>query len=421
MRLLRMTKNINKALVLIAGLFLFCSCQKKNESSVKPAEIKFSWWGTAPRAEYTKLGLKIFKNLYPEISVLPQGYLWAGYEEMFDRQMKSGSTADVMQINYNWLYKYSPDGEGFYDLNQLSKYIDLNNFTSDELEYGTKNGVLNAIPIGFNTIVPIYNKSFLEKYGVEAPSTWEDLIAAGRKMKSDDVYVLGAAGKLTFLFVIACYEQYFDKKVFKNNRLNLSDSEMEDLFLIYKRFVENHVCLPCDEYTRENFIESNNLAGVICWSNEISSYGNSINRKGSDYILGNMPFKNHAKESGFYIKPSMMYAIKKDTKNPEAAALLVDFLLNNGKMAILQENERGVPVSNNSIASLLESGHLNSLEYTASVQTRFKTSLTNKMLPIMEDIKVINAFSLYGNAVAQGRLSLQDAAKNFVKVIESVY
>lgn len=417
-----MIKNLNKAFLLVLSLFLFASCSgKKNKSYIKPADIKFSWWGNAPRAEYTKLGLKIFKNEYPEINVKPEGYVWTGYEEMFESQYKNGTTADVMQINYNWLSKYSPFGDGFYDLSTLADYIDLNNFTSDELEYGTQNGVLNAIPVGFNTIVPMYNQTLLDKYNLKSLSTWDDIMEAGKKLKSSDYYLLGGAEKQTFLFILCCYEQYYDKRVFKSNRLNLNESEVEDLFFIYKRFVDNHVCYPCNRNTDENVKHNKNIIGVICWSNEVSSYGREMNRKNCEYTLGKMPQRLYSKESGLYVKPSMLYAIKKDTKSPEAAALLVDFLLNNEKMAILQESERGVPVSNKSITALLETGHLNSLEYDATMQTRFNASITNKMYPLMEDVKVVSGFSLYANAYNENRISASEAADKFVRIIETLY
>ena len=43
-----------------------------------------------------------------------------------------------MLINYGWLDTYSSDGSGFYDLNTLSDYIDFENYTEEELAFGTK-------------------------------------------------------------------------------------------------------------------------------------------------------------------------------------------------------------------------------------------------------------------------------------------
>ena len=69
-----------------------------------------------------------------------------------------------MQINYGWLSQYSPDGEGYYDLYQLSDYIDLSGYSQADLDFGTVNGKLNALPIAYNSTVTFYNKDIFDKY-----------------------------------------------------------------------------------------------------------------------------------------------------------------------------------------------------------------------------------------------------------------
>jgi oligogalacturonide transport system substrate-binding protein len=52
--------------------------------------------------------------------------------------MNSGTNADVMQINFNWLEEYSADGTGYYDLNKLKDLIDLSGYTSEDLKVGQR-------------------------------------------------------------------------------------------------------------------------------------------------------------------------------------------------------------------------------------------------------------------------------------------
>ena len=56
--------------------------------------------------------------------------------------MKSHTETDVMQINYAWLDVYSKDGNGYYDLYELSEYIDFSNFTEDDIKFGERNHFL---------------------------------------------------------------------------------------------------------------------------------------------------------------------------------------------------------------------------------------------------------------------------------------
>ena len=95
---------------------------------------------------------------------------------------------DLMQINYDWLESYSKDGTGFYDLNKVSDSLDLSNFSSDILNYGTKNGVLNAIPISMNGKVIFYNKTLADKYGLDKFTTWDSLLSSKNNI-TDGNYV----------------------------------------------------------------------------------------------------------------------------------------------------------------------------------------------------------------------------------------
>ena len=106
---------------------------------------------------------------------------------------------------------------GFYDLNKLSEYIDFSNYTEEELEYGSKNGVLNAIPIAMNTHTFYYNQDILDEYGMDVPLSWEDFEALGKRAKKDNRYALGFSKKQLLLFMIAYYEQNHAETVFNED------------------------------------------------------------------------------------------------------------------------------------------------------------------------------------------------------------
>ena len=97
--------------------------------------------------------------------------------------MISQTETEVMQINYAWLDTYSRDGSGYYDLYQLKDYIDLDNFTKEDLAFGEKNGKLNAIPIAFNTSTVYYNKKIYDAFGLSLPESWDDYFKAAKMLK----------------------------------------------------------------------------------------------------------------------------------------------------------------------------------------------------------------------------------------------
>ena len=167
-------KLILISVLCIPVLFSGCDDNAIITSNAEQVEISLSWWGNDERNEYTIEAVKLFEELHPGVSVRCNYSEWSGYQARSNVQMASNTEADVMQINYAWIQQYSPDGCGYYDINTLRDYIDLTNFTEEELYYGMQNGKLNAIPIALNTQSVYINKTIYEKYGLDIPKTWDD-------------------------------------------------------------------------------------------------------------------------------------------------------------------------------------------------------------------------------------------------------
>ena len=383
--------RITAALCALILPFLISCRDKKDE----PCTITFSWWGNDDRAKYTLAGIEEFSRLYPHITVTPEYGPWSGYEDAFEKKFSEGTNTDVMQINADWLYKYSKDGNGFYDLNKLDDYIDYYNFTLSDLESGSIKGKLNAIPIAFNTIIPIYDESILKANGISIPNSWDDLFAAGKKLKAKNLYLLGINAKHLFLLSIAWFEQTHSKKVFSADQtFAISDSEYAELVDFARRMIREHVIHPdVNSFTASAF-KSKKLAGAIAWCNEASTLSAMIESIGGQAVLGNFITAADAKESGWYVKPVSMYAIKKDCPHPKEAAIFINFLLNNPEMALLQKCDKGVPASNTSLTTLMEHKQLQTLQYNSLMKIRFNKSSIQSMLPVMENKAVIAQFTL---------------------------
>lgn len=177
-------------MALVALNLAGCAAQKDIRLSVEEEQIEltFSWCGSDDRHAYTIEVIKQFEEKYPNIKVNLEYSEFTGFQLKTDVKMRAGTEADVMQLNYSWLDRYSPDGQGLYDLNKLSD--NLNHYSEESLSYGYSVNVLNALPIALNGKVFIYNKSIYDKYGLDIPKTWDDLFAAADVMKQDGVYPL---------------------------------------------------------------------------------------------------------------------------------------------------------------------------------------------------------------------------------------
>ncbi len=401
------------------GSFFLLGCSGKNTAQ-DISTVSFSWWGKEKRNEYTLKGIEMFESKNPSIKVKAEYSPWEKYKNDFETAFSKGDCADVMQINFDWLSKYSPDGEGFYDISKLADQVELYNYTLNDLSYGSKNGRLNAIPIAFNTAIPVFNKEILDEKGINIPSTWDELFSAARVLKESNQYVFTLSSRQLVFLTTAWFEQNHSKRLFLGNQqLNATPSEVEELFDFIGMLEREHVVYLPGKGFKIGSIKEKKVAGSILWCNELNMFVKELSSIGETPVLGNFISSPGAKESGWYLKPSSMYAIKKDCKNPKAAAKLVNYLLNDQDFALLQKNEKGVPVSNKSLTALMEHNEFESLQYSALMKIRFHNDSINPMLPIMENSAAIDSFVKTALEVIHGGQEKSEAAKDFIARMSS--
>ena len=98
-------------------------------NTTDPIELTISWWGGDSRHEAYQKALEAFHEKYPNITVSPTYGAWSGWEEKQSTALAADQGSDVMQVNWNWLYQYSPTGEKFVDLREYSDIIDLSQWS----------------------------------------------------------------------------------------------------------------------------------------------------------------------------------------------------------------------------------------------------------------------------------------------------
>jgi oligogalacturonide transport system substrate-binding protein len=325
--------------------------------------------------------------------------------------MKSNETPDVMQINYSWLSEYSPDGEGFYDINTLSDYIDLSNYKDIELSYGTVNGKLNALPIAFNSETVYYNKDVFDKYGLDLPKTWDDYFAAAKVMSKDGVYPMAMGEKAMFFFLLSYFEQTTGNSACdENGNLILTRDDIKYMLTFYKRLFDEKVIIPVDRYNINYFLTLK-AAGVVGWVSDANSYCSTLVESGADIVVGSYPVAEGAKKLGWYIKPATLYAISKTTEEPVAAAKLLNFLLNSTEMAELQKTEKGIPISDTAQQYLVDNNLLDGLVYEANNQMSDNQEKMSVMAPVLEQENVYISFKDDATYYLYGKKSLDEVTE----------
>lgn len=412
-------------LILVLGVSAAVMLQREN-GRMFPADnisdrhekiILLSWWGNDPRHKYTMEGVNHFADINPDVVVNYRYGEWNGYEKKTKVWMLSDTEADVMQINYAWLDEYSADGTGFYDLNDLADYIDLDAFTDEQKAYGTRNGHLNALPIAMNSHIFYYNQDVLDSYGIAAPTSWDEMFAAGKKLKADDRYLLGMGKKQMFLLIIAYYEQSTGKAMFNSDgSFNATPAEMADLLVFYRQMLDDHVLCPVEMFDKSKYMDGE-IVGTMCWISDTQKYCDAIEEKGVNVSRCLYPLLPDAKRTGWYMKPATMWAISSDVQHPEEAALLLNYLLNDPYMIKLQGTEKGVPVSSKAIEVLDGEGLKDTNEYAATKDIMAHSREMNLIISNMEKEAIIEIFKQNADEYLFDRMNADECAKVICKEI----
>ncbi len=398
-----------------------CSQQTVITSHQEQIEISLSWWGNDQRNEYTIAAVKQFEKHHPNIKVNCNYSEWSGYQARSDVQMVSNTESDVMQINYAWIEQYSPDGEGFYDIQELSEYVDLTNFTEDELNYGMQNGSLNAVPIALNTQSVYINKTLYDSYGLGIPETWDDFFHAADVMNGE-VYPVAMTSKSSWFFITAYAEQTCGKAFMTmDGKLNFTAADIQVMLEFYRSLIEKKV-MPQVEYFERLAPEDGIYAGIVAWLSDGSSYCDRAIRNGYEYIVADYPVTETAAiGDGWYAKPATMYAISKNTDHPREAAMLLDYLLNSTDMAELQRIEKGIPLSDAAQNYLAENNHLEGMQYNAFLKMNEYAEDLKVISPYFENEDLIAAFRDAANAVLYDKADAAEKAQElhtvFVKIL----
>ncbi|MBO5163119.1 MAG: carbohydrate ABC transporter substrate-binding protein [Ruminococcus sp.] len=342
------------------------------DGTLDKCTLRFSWWGGDDRHEATLSAIELWNAKHPDITIVPEYGGWDGWTEKVGTQLSGGTEPDIMQINYDWLISFSSDGKGFYDLELLTDYLDLTQFDSDVLSFGEVGGVLNGVTVSVSGRGLFYNSETYKHFGAEYPKTWSELIDLGEKFHKEDIYPLDvdiqSGGTAWYLAVVYVQQQTGKQFITIDGELGFTEEDIKDALDFYKKLEDGHVIRTIDMRTDEDgtaalyqspeFIDGR-VAGVLEWGSSVGKYEMTL----SEGVLeaGPMLSDDSGKSGGWMIKPSLLYAISRNTKNPDEAAAFMDFMLNDTEAASLLGTTRGIPASRTAEESLEKSGRLTGL------------------------------------------------------------
>lgn len=390
-------------------------------------DLRMSWWGGDSRHAATQAGLEACGAKHGH-TINPEFTGWSGHFEKLTTQIAGGTEADIMQVNWPWLSFYSSDGTGLADLNELSDIIDLSNWDDAQIDAGSMNGKLNGLPISTTGRLFVFNKTTYDKAGVPIPSSWEDLIAAGPVFKEKlgpDYYPFEAAGLDAALIVTLYGTQATGKPIIDpaTSTFAWSQEELANAISMYGRLVESGAIESWPERAangntplHENPEWSQGMiAGTYQWDSTYFKISDPL-VEGQELVYADLLTQDGMQTPGIYRKASMVFSISANSEKKEAAAQIVNCLLNEPEGVAALGSTRGVPASMTAREQLLSADAIKPIQIEA--QAKVINAEGPAIHPMMEFPSVRSAMADNLELFAYGELTAEEAAAEMALAIE---
>ncbi|RZT91960.1 ABC transporter substrate-binding protein [Rivibacter subsaxonicus] len=392
--------------------------------------LRFAWWGGAARHEATLKAIALFEAQNPGLRVKAEYMGFAGYLERLTTQIAGRSEPDLMQINWAWLAMFSKRGNGFVDLYQHRKDLALQEFDADDLAFGEIGGKLNALPVSFSARVMLWNQAAFERARVSLPRDWDELFAAGRSFRRNvGEHAFPLDGELYDMMLLA--HAYVEQKHGApyvdplQPRVAMSPAAALDWVQTYQRLVGEHVATPLPLRASLGGAEKpteqqpdwvvGNWAGNYTWDSVIPLRAATLDRN-QQLVLGEFPTRPGAMSSGMFGRPTVMFAVGRNSRQPQLAARLANFLATDPDAARILGRTRGVPSAKSQFQVLLAANKLPALELAAHEQIlqQRRSGRLPRPSPLFEHARMHRFMRDVFETVAYGKSGSEAAAARLV-------
>jgi multiple sugar transport system substrate-binding protein len=409
-------RKILSVFLMAALVFMVIAC-KGNDKPVQETAIRFL--GQEADKTYIEAALKSFmeKNaaVKVELTIVPN---FDEMKRMVLASNQAGDDFDVFYVNHVDTLAYIK-GDIIQSLDRFAdadgiKYADI--IFESLLEACMYQGSLYSIPVNTDCRVLAVNKNLFEQYGLQYPSTQQEMLEAAAKITNGPHY--GFVNAMTRSAYVAEYEQgvflmgnggkLYD--IINGKAVATIDTpEMKDFLRfnleLLKYMPPNSLTMTDDE--GRNFFASGNAAMYIFGPWEYTLLPENLSFQ---YELIKIPAgsKESASTSGGY-----QLAIGTGSKNPDAAWQLLKYLTTSAEPLALV-GATGLPTSAMAYSVA---------PFTDAKYNIFKEQLNTSYVPEVpvENLnEVVTEFDIYWKDVLYGKISVDDACVQAQKSVQAL-
>ncbi|MBB5844800.1 multiple sugar transport system substrate-binding protein [Conyzicola lurida] len=387
--------------------------------------LNFAFWGNDVRAALYDEAFAAFNEEYPNITVNSS---FLGFPEFWEKRQTEaagGGLPDVMQFDYSYLRQYSENGL-LLDLDPyLGNIIDTDPLSENILGIGVVGDVTTGIPTSTNAWGLYTNPKLLEQVGVEGyegGGSWDDY-ADWMETVTDAGAAQGIYGGTDWTGRIQNFELQLRAEgsyLFSEDAEPGFDKDRLAEFWEQGDDVRDGVTIPqqrLEEIYPLSGFDAAQTTSELTWDNFGAGYLGNLGESFTELGLVEPPVTVEGAKD-LYQKPSMLHTISAKTDHPEAAATLVNFLVNSPEVGAIFGTNRGLPASE----TQLEGADLQGIDaqindYEASIEDRLGDA---PPVPIIGAGTLEEKFRQIGQELGFGTLTVDEAVDQFFNEMDVV-
>ncbi|MDR1469435.1 MAG: extracellular solute-binding protein [Spirochaetaceae bacterium] len=342
--------------LVVASAMLFAGAKSDAGGSDKNY-MRLTWWGNTVRDERTLKTVQLYQSKNPGVTIETETTGWAGYWDKLNTQASAGNLPDLIQHDYGYMLQWANRNQ-LLDLTPYTQngVIDVSKIPASALSAGKVNGKLYAISLGTNALGMVYDPAVLAKAGINVPDStkwtlkdFENIALTIYQKTGVRTLPLGTTD-VKVIFEIFLRQSGASFYAPDGKKLGFSDPALlKEYWDLQLRLLDAGALIPADEafvtvsVEEDAFSKGQSWLQYI-WSNQITATANGAKRPIGMLLF---PAIDNAKRKGTYLKPSMFFTIAAKAENPDAAAKVFNFFLNDLGANDILLAERGVPVPEN--------------------------------------------------------------------------
>ena len=300
--------------------------------------LVMAWWGNQARNETYNAILDTYAEQNEGVTFDTQFVAWDDYWKKLATAAAGHTLPDIILMDYAYMTQYQENNL----LADLTDYVnsgvlDLSQINQGIVDSASKDGKIYAVCSNINAPALFYNKTLLDANGIEVKDymTMEDFIAVSKEVYEKTGYKTN--------FAYACNQPLdyilrgIGHNLFTDGKFTASKEDLELYYGYFEQGIKEGWMLGSDTYAEINVstVEQNPMVYgtdpermswcTFLWSNQMIALQNAA-PEGMEVGVTTWPSADN--KASNYLKPGGFFAVTTDSKNPEEAAKVINYLTN---------------------------------------------------------------------------------------------